>query len=1085
MNRIVAAPSESIARAIERLRSLSQVSLQSSWRYWEGDLSLSAALQVNNWNTWTPADRNSKDHLAWAGGRVVRWFSQRLVVPEALQGYPLAGLCCRLALLWWAREAQVFVNGELVQEGDLFDCAPRLQLSPSVTIGSEFAIAVRLVSPGHDDGALMRSACHYEVTDPSAVPEPAFVASELEVLQTYVTAFAPEQLAAIATAVNQLEWSAVQERSRFDQSLAQLRQTLLPLSDLLKQRTLSLLGHAHLDMAWLWTVDETWRAAERTFESVLHLQQTFPELTFCHSTPALYEWVEQHRPELFDRLRQAVHAGTWEAVGAMWIEPEMNLVGGEAIVRHLLYGQRYLQRAFGSTNRIAWLPDTFGFNWQLPQFLRLGGIEYFVTQKLRWNDTTPFPYELFRWQAPNGSQVLSLMSAPIGEGIDPVKMAAYACDWEQKTGRLEALWLPGVGDHGGGPTRDMLEVAQRWQRSPFFPQLQFTTALEYLQRLDTPVTPTLPVWHDELYLEFHRGCYTTHADQKQANRLNESLLFQAELWAAIATIATGAAYPQAELETAWKQLLFNQFHDILPGSSIREVFVEANDLWQQVESAARALQTAACRAIAAQIQLPPPPHPAAQAIVVFNPLNWPRSLNCTVLVDWDNSTSALKTATWEVRQPEGERVPEQVYLASRKQLMFSADDVPAVGYRCFWVCPAAPALDSSPTLPLPTSSKPAFVLENEYLRVTVNPSTGDLDSIFDKQHQREVLAGAGNQLQAFHDRGQYWDAWNIDPNYAQHPLAAVKLLAIHAQLPCEHQTGLDSTVRVDRQIGQSLLQQTYRLQPGAPLLHVDTFCPDWQERHVLVKAAFPLHLVADRATYEIPCGAIARPTQPQSDREAAQWEVPALRWADLSDGSYGMSLLTDSKHGFDSQPQQLRLTLLRGSEFPDPDADKGEHRFTYVLYPHAGTWQAARTVHHAAELTTPAIVLAGESVALSPHPVGELPALPPVASLLNLGAENLILMALKQAESGSDWVLRCYEAHGEPAQLHLTGDLTMQIAETIDLLEQPFTHLPEPEGELAKIKNQGQTLTVQPWQIVSLKVFTNRNTGKSVAKMTQ
>jgi alpha-mannosidase len=445
---------------IAHLRRLTQVSVQSTWRYCDVDLDRYTALNSAIWDTWAIAPTNAKDHIAWARGRQVRWLSQVIPIPTDLAGYPLHGLQLRIALLWWAESAQVFVDGVLVQEGDLFDSATRLLLRPTVRAGDAVAIALRLVSPSHDDGALVKSRCVYEsvyasvhesdyasISDISAtldsldlLPDPGFIADELAVLQTYCRSFAPGQEALLVSAIAHLDWQQVHNRARFDQGLAQLRSALRPLSAWIKQRTIKLTGHAHLDMAWLWTVDETWEAAERTFASALTLQTDFPELIFCHSTPALYEWMEHHRPDLFQSIVQKIQAGQWEEIGGLWVEPELNLISGESIARHLLYGQRYFQEKFGRINRIAWLPDTFGFNWQLPQLLKQGGIDYFVTQKLRWNDTTQFPYDWFRWQAPDGTQLWSLMSAPIGEGIDPVKMAEHACAWETKTGLLEYLW---------------------------------------------------------------------------------------------------------------------------------------------------------------------------------------------------------------------------------------------------------------------------------------------------------------------------------------------------------------------------------------------------------------------------------------------------------------------------------------------------------------------------------------------------------------------------------------------------------------------------------------------------------------------
>lgn len=1054
-----------ISEAIEQLRSCTQVNIQANWRCCFTDLTIAEATQ-SDWLNFPVAQLNAKRHIAWSGGQQVLWLTQRLVIPQNLQGYPLDGLSLRLALIWWAEAAQIYVNGIGVQEGDLFDCSTRVMLSPSVTPGEEITVALRLVSPGHDDGALVRSLCVYELTSKDCL-EPGFVADELAVLQRYLETFAPEKLDALAAAVALINWEALpnarkqesnhtdaeSEKGGFERSLFRLRQQLLPLASLVKQCRISLVGHAHLDLAWLWPISETWDVAQRTFESVLKLQQEFSELIFCHSTPALYAWIEQHRPDLFAAIQQQVADECWEVVGGLWVEPELNLIDGESIVRQLLYGQRYVLEKFGKVSTIAWLPDSFGFCATLPQIFASGGIEYFVTQKLRWNDTTEFPHDAFWWRAPDGTELFSLMSAPIGEGIDPIKMASYAYKWETKTSLQEALWLPGVGDHGGGPTRDMLEVAKRWQHSPFFPRLEFTTAQNYLNEISGSPAP-LPTWEDELYLEFHRGCYTTHAAQKRWNRRCEGLLYQAELFASLATLSAGLAYPKAGLEAAWKKVLFNQFHDILPGSSIPQVYVDANSSWQEVEQAVSEILQQSLSAIASQIALPIPPHPDAKPIVVFNPLNWERSEVVEILFpDLENEQSF----DWQICDLGGAEIQSQgrflgpIQVSSGEKLIMSvsflASDVPSLGYRVFWLCPCKPSLHTFE----PNTQK--FVLENEMLRVTVDPLTGDLSSIFDKTNQREVLSSPGNQLQAFWDSGQYWDAWNIDPDYAQHPLPPAELLVIH---PLES-GALRTRVRVVRRIGQSSFSQDYILQVGSPVLEIATTV-DWQERQVLVKAAFPLNMEADYATYEIPCGAIRRPTQPKTPAEQAKWEVPALRWADLSADGYGVSLLNDCKYGYDSQLNQLRLTLLRSPNWPDPDADRGFHQFSYALYPHGGNWQQAHTVRRGYELNLPLQVMLLPPVSSSIS--GQLPS---VGRLLDFSAENLILMAFKQSEDDAkQWVLRCYECHGEPAELSLQSELGLAIANPVNLLEQAV-NLPE-------LSPDGQSFKIASWKIASFTV---------------
>lgn len=1083
MSNLVESPSsplsETIEAAIARLRSLSQVSVQPGWRFWAGDLPVAEALNPAHWSNWTEGAVNTKDHHPWAKGREVRWFARHITVPAALQGYPLTGMGLRLELLWWSEETQVYVNGQLVQEGDLFDCAPRILLSPAVQPGDTFAIAIRLVSPIHDDGALMKSICHYEAIAPDAPLEPAFIANELAVLHSFLGQFQPDQLEILATAIAQLDWETLEGNGQradhpFTRSLTALRHSLLPLAKPLKQRQIKLLGHAHLDMAWLWSVPETWIAAERTFRSVLNLQADFPKLTFAHTTPALYEWMEQHRPDVFAQIQEQVKAGKWEIVAGFWIEPELNLISGESIVRQVLYGQRYIQEKFGQLCAIAWVPDTFGFTWQVPQILKQGGVDYFVTQKLRWNDTTKFPHEVFWWQAPDGTRILSLMSAPIGEFITPVKMANFTWELEQKTGLQTALWLPGVGDHGGGPTRDMVEVAQRWQRSPFFPTMEFGTALDYLQEISqqeavsskqrtaseteartpkaeseilnstlSPQPSPFPVWNSELYLEYHRGCYTTHADQKQSNRQAENLLYEAELWSALAAIATGHPYPKAELETLWKHTLFNQFHDILPGSSIQPVFEEANQVWQAVHEQCAELIEQALQAIAAHITLPAPPHPEATPFLVFNALNWSRSHLVSLRLPQETALLAV----WdEAHQSVAVEAIEPV------DWIFQAADIPPIGYRLFW-------LHTGPKPPV-AKRRDRFspILENEFLRVEFDANTSQLTQIYDKVNQRELLTGPPPHLQAFRDSGQYWDAWNIDPNYAQHPLSVTTHIAGGSHNP------LVTEVATLHKLGASRLFQTYRLEAGSPLLKIEIRAL-WNERHTLLKTAWPLNLEADFATYEIPCGAIARTTRPQTAAEEAQWEVPALRWADLSDGAYGVSLLNDCKYGYDAQPNQLRLTLLRGSEWPDPAADLGEHHFTYALYPHGGTWQQAHTVRQGYELNLPPRTL---HPAIAPPTTGGT--LPPTSSLLDLGAENLVLMALKQAEdSEHEWILRCYECHGQPAKLQLQSSLGFRIQAVVDGLER--SHPPDPTEPAPK--NQEQTLPIRPWQIVTIKLSTS------------
>ncbi|MEG4588014.1 alpha-mannosidase [Microcoleus sp. MOSTC5] len=1191
MSASVSPASNNISATVEKLRRLSQVEVQSGWRYCDSD---SAVSSVNICNS-PVAELNGKGHIAWPSGKQVLYLGQQFVIPDNLHGYPVVGLRLLLGLTWWAEDAQIFVNGELVGQGDLFDFADRVLLSSSANPGDEFLVILRLVSPGHDSGALVRSICLYEAAD-SCCFDPGFVAAELEILQNSLTRnlenlnsqyLSTEKIAnrpmfvkgetlksEIDLALGLIDWSAVCDREKFDRSLSVLRHNLLgylrafsgdlddgkaEAAEVTEEgrrnevfdvgenseatsiyigesgaRTsiytgkIYLVGHAHLDLAWLWPVPETWEAAKRTFESVLKLQSEFPDLIFCHSTPALYAWMEEHRPDLFAAIKKQVAAGCWEVVGGMWVEPDLNLISAESMVRQVFYGQRYAKEKFGELMRVAWLPDTFGFGWQLPQILRQGGVDYFVTQKLRWNDTTEFPHGAFWWEGLDGTKIFSMMSPPIGESIESVKMASYSFDWQVKTGLQDALWLPGVGDHGGGPTRDMLEVAKRWKMSPFFPRLEFAKSVDYLSLIESQFLPevaeslpendvpqsdnqenlrsrelsnlsvisdanppisqlktiprTLPIWKDELYLEFHRGCYTTRADQKRQNRRCEELLYQAELLSSLATICTGAVYPKSELESAWKQILFNQFHDILPGSAIAQVYADANLGWVGVDRSCREILLKSLDAISAQISLPNPPQPDAQPILIFNTLNWSRSE--VVAVPLPDVTDSA----WQIYDFSGQPLVSQIVRSDRLQsqstLLFWANNLPAVGYRVFWLCREdAQTVDNASASP-ETEKKTQFskltygiaqkntpgqethfaaaqmVLENEFIRATVDGQTGDLSSIWDKVNNREVLnAAGGNQLQGFQDSGQYWDAWNIDPNYEKHQLPA----PILKDISWVEQGEIRQSLRVVRQIGKSEFCQDYIVEIGSPLLKIKTVA-DWQETHVLVKAAFGLNVEADFATCEIPGGAIARTTKPQTPAEKAKWEVPILRWTDISNDGFGVSLLNDCKYGCDLQPNRIRLTLLRGSTWPDEQADVGVAEFTCAVYPHAGNWQEAGTVRRGYELNLPLLVKV-----LPKLEKNDRKTLPAVGKFLDLSAENLVLMAFKQSEDDSDvWILRCCEAEGKETVLEFKSDLGLEIVEAVDLLERP--------ANLSEKWPEGRGFKIEPWKIASFAVVRQTQT---------
>lgn len=1045
---------DQLSQQAQRLQACCQENLQRAWvavsPLSDPDSSCSDSdtpLALNEFNL------NEKEHLAWPRGRIPLWLGQTITVPSDLAGYALEGLVLRLQLTWWAEVAQIYVNGALVQEGDLFDHSCRICLSEAVTPGDSWHICLQLVSPDHDPGALVRSLAIYE----SATGiDPGFVAQELEIVKIFLGDFSASQQQELEAQLNTLARTDNQ-RQQLDPALATIHDSLKGVRSLLGEYHIHLSGHAHLDLAWLWPMAETWEAAKRTFVSVLQLHERYPELTFSHSSPALYAHLESTEPELFQQIQVAVAQGWWEVAAGLWVEPELNLISGESLARQILYGQRYVQEKFGSPSAIAWLPDSFGFCQRLPHFLKQGGIEYFVTQKLRWNDTTVFPYGWFAWQDVSGDSVLSLMSAPIGEGIDPVKMAAYARGWYQQTGNYRSLWLPGVGDHGGGPTADMLEIYRRWQRlEGFIPPMSFTTVQAYVESLkaETPLE-TLSRWQDELYLEFHRGCYTSHSDQKQSHQNCEQTLLQAELWSSLAAMTLGVTYPGEALEQLWKLLLFQQFHDILPGTAIAQVYEDANQAWTQIlRDSEQCLETAQTHFLE-NIAYPAPPNPDARPLVVFNSLSRPRTR--VVRVDLTN----LEPRPWQIKTLTGDSVPYDQGDAGHIQ--FVAVDVPPLGYALYWLCPA-------PALATPYSPPLGYLIENNYLHVEINAQTGEITNLYDKVQQQFVLRGPGNQLQCFQDQGQYWDAWNIDPDYENHLLEKPTL----KEMKWVCWNPLEQRLRVTWQFRQSQIQQDYCLESYSPLLRIETVI-DWQESHILLKAAFPLAISAPTITCETPGGITERPTLPNPERSAAEhakWEVPFLHWADLSTekGDYGLSLLTRDKHGLDAKPDQLRLTLLRSPSWPDPKCDRGRHWLSYGLYPHGQTWQEAQTPHQAQEFNSPLqprigdIMTQEKMTAENEQDQLKTGNLPPEATLLAWDCPHLQFMALKQGEDQQGWMLRCAEISGHSSELNLSSGAIalagLEVKESLTLLEAP-----DPAD--------GNPLAIKPWHIHTWRINKN------------
>ena len=808
-------------------------------------------------------------------------------------------------------------------------------------------------------------------------------------------------------------------------SLEVLRPKLAPVAAFAKRFTLTFTSNAHIDAAWLWREGETKLVAKNTFTAVLNMMDARPDFTYSQSAAQYYAWMEDSYPEVFSRIRDRVKDKRWELTGGMWIEPDCNLPAGESWVRHFLFAQSYFKKAFGVMPRLGWNPDSFGYTWNMPQLFRQAGIDAFVTQKISWNDTNVFPYRVFWWEGPDGSRVLVYFPFDYGNDLaDAFQLVDWLRQFEANTGLPHMMELFGVGDHGGGPTPEMLARVDQFRSLDIFPRIQFATAESYVSYLREQDPTVFPVWRDELYLEYHQGTFTTQANVKEANRRNESRLTTTEKFS-FAASRLGAEYP--DLRKAWENLLFCQFHDILPGSSIREVYVDAAERHAETEQATRislqrALSTITGKISTAAVKQGTP-------LVVFNPLSWERSDIATLdLPEGDTQEYTVFDGRTEVLS--------QIVAAGpyNRKLLFEAKRIPPLGYRTFTLVRSRATTRQSTSLAVTPAS-----LENEFFKVTLDPGSGWIRSIVDKRHGNEILSGPGNQLQLLEDKPRAWDAWNIGWTGTVYPttLRSIQIgergpLRVSLLVNCDV---LGPTFKRDypaEGFPSSFFTQEIFLTAGRDVVDFKTDV-DWHEYRTMLKVAFPVTASDTAATYEIPYGWVRRSTEMKTSYDRAKVEVPALRWADLSGGTYGVSLINTAKYGYDIKGNVMRLSLLRSPKYPDPTADMGKHSIAYTLYPHQGSWQDAKTVHKGYEYNTPLIATLAEAHA------GTLPA---TSSFGALAPANCVLTTIKKSEKGDSWAYQFYESEGRDAQAELVLPATPRKVILSNFLEEEGVPVP-------------------------------------------
>ena len=772
----------------------------------------------------------------------------------------------------------------------------------------------------------------------------------------------------------------------------------------------SCIGHTHIDVAWLWTLAQTREKTVRSFSTVLNLMKRYPEYIFMSSQPQLYQYLKEEEPALYEEIKQRVKEGRWEVEGAMWLEADCNLSSGESLIRQILHGKQFMMDEFGVESHILWLPDVFGYSAALPQILTKSGIDQFVTSKISWNQTNMMPYDSFMWEGVDGTEIFTyfLTAQPhdqntayatyIGE-ITPTMVLGTWNRYQQKEYNNETIITYGYGDGGGGPTEKMLEMQRRLSYGlPGIPKTQMSRVGDFLARVEEnfhkncEFTRRTPKWVGELYLEFHRATYTSIAKNKRNNRKSEFLCQGIETMAVIDKLLCGGEYPKEKLHKAWRTILLNQFHDIIPGSSIREVYEDSDREYKELFETMSAVENEILGAIA------------------------------------KNTTSA----GWFVYNPNS--FPVSDYVESEGKLIY-AENIPALGFK---------VVKEEKTL----SEIKLFErgMESEHYKILFDENM-NMVSVFDKDNQREVVeAGkAFNQLRTYEDYPLVHDNWEMADYHKQ------KMWEVSDVSGVETIKGNGyGGYRITRKLQNSMIIQTILIYAESRRIDVKNEI-DWHEHHLFLKAIFPMSVHATKANYEIQFGNIERPNHSNTSWDAEKFEVCAQKWGDLSEEDYGVSILNDCKYGYGAVGNEMTLTLIKCGTDPNPEADQGEHIFTYSIYPHKDNARRGGTIKEAYQLNRPL-------VATKTNGGGTLS---DSFSLITCANENIVIETIKQAEDGEDLIVRLYDTWDKKTDVKLCLGFEAESVMLCDLMENVL----ETIGNGNKV-----TVPVGNFEIVTLRI---------------
>lgn len=1017
---------EVICNELKRLRVKQTLPVEELY-YKEGNFVHPADAQADP-QEWQRFDSRT---MHWYGPDRHYWFRAQFTVPEAFAGKPL-WMHVRTQIDEWddGKNPQflLFVNGETTQGMDMnhrdvflrekAQAGETLCLdlqSYTGTLHSEFNLIVEL----HEVDPEIESL-YYDLK----MPLEAFSRMEKDDRTRRLI----EE--ALNEAVNRLDlrtpysdafYTSLRTASEYLQKA--LYTDLAGCDDVIA----SCIGHTHIDVAWWWTVEQTREKVGRSFATVLKLMEEYPNYRFMSSQPQLYQFLKERYPELYERLKQRVKEQRWEPEGGMWLEADCNLTSGESLVRQFVHGKRFFREEFGVDNRILWLPDVFGYSGALPQIMKKSGIDYFMTTKLSWNQFNKVPFDTFEWRGIDGSEILTHFVSTLGVGQDvknffttyngmlhPDAIMGGWQRYQNKEINHDILISYGYGDGGGGPTREMLETSKRMEKGVRgIPKVRQVFARQFFDELAERVqgNKRLPTWEGELYFEYHRGTYTSMARNKRSNRKSELGLMDLELLGVLA--APQLAYPVQQLDRMWKNVLLNQFHDILPGTSIHEVYEVTKKEYAAIAEEVETLTRERLQSLT----------PQGDGVTVFNTTG---KLRSDVVKLGTCDAAALTDETGAVYPVQQTAEGAVAFLPA----------LPAKGFKSFAKAESSAAK---------TMQRSGNVLETPFYRVTVDEE-GLFTSLFDRKNNREVVKPGEriNLMRVYEDKPIYYDNWDIDCYYTEKFWDVTDL----QHMEWTEMGPVRATLELERHFSNSQIRQRIHFYADCPRIDFETQV-DWKEHQHLLKVHFPVDLHSDEATFDIQFGNVTRKTHFNTSWDQARFESCGQKWIDVSEGHYGVSLLNDCKYGHSVHDGNMAITLIKSGIEPNPTTDQEQHVFTYAVYPHAETWRSAETVAQAYFLNQPAYAVNGGAAGK-------------VFSLASVDAKNVIVETIKQAEDGDGVIVRMYECENARTQASLTWNRPITSVQECNLLE-------EPQEELVAEENQ-IPFTILPYEIKTFRI---------------